>query len=582
MKPIRLNGFYHQGRFDVFSEYHANRTVNFFSGLRHTKGQWAGAPFRLFDWQANEIVKPLFGTLVEDGEIISRHPKPNYNGRIICDCEIEHSKYGDVVWYKGVKRLDAEIIGAGSAVLRPTRQYRKCYVEIPKKNGKSEIAAGIALALLFLDDESAAEVYGAATDRDQAAIVFDVARDMVLQSNALKKRTRIIDSRKRLIFGNSYYRVLSAEAHSKHGYSPHGVIFDELHAQPNRDLYDVLTLGSGSARRQSLFFFITTAGYDRNSICWEVHEYAEKIISGVIKDDRFLAVVYKAADDDDWTSEDVWKRANPSFGEIIKIDDLRSECEEAKSSPALQNTFRRLRLNQWTQQADRWIDMALWDSQAGLVIEEELLGAVCYGGLDVSSVSDFTSWTMAFPQPDGSVKFIYRYWCPESKVFDKRNKYASSYQVWVRNGHLIATPGNAIDKAFVKRQILEDFEKFNVTDVNVDALFQGYDLAMELAQELGENRIVPMRQGFLSYAAPMKDFEERILKRQIHHGGNPITRFCADNVVVVQDAAGNLKPDKEKSSEKIDGIVTTIMSLDRLGRHKKIRSVYEDRGVIAI
>ena len=569
----------------MFSQYHADRAVKFFAGLKHTKGQWAGTPFRLMEWQAEEIIKPLFGTIEEVGEVVKTHRKPEYCGRIIVECDVQGDEFGDIVYYRDNKRIDALIIGKNTALLKPTRQYRKCYVEIPKKNGKSEIAAGIALFLLFADDEASAEVYGAATDRDQASIVFDVARGMVEQSPALTTRCKIIDSRKRIAHTNgSFYRVLSAEAHSKHGYSIHGVVFDELHAQPNRDLYDVLTLGSGSARRQPLFFFITTAGYDRNSICWEVHEYARQIISGSLKDSRFLAVHYGADEKDDWTDEKTWRKVNPSIGEIVKVEDLRAECTEAMASPALQNTFRRLRLNQWTQQASRWIDMILWDEQAGAVNEEEFIGRECHGALDVSSVSDFTCWVLAFPWDDSNdVDFLFRFWCPEDKIFDKRNKYAAQYQAWARSGQIMTTPGSAIDKSFIKKQILEDAKKFNLIDLNVDALFQGYDIAMELAQELGEDRVIAMRQGFVSYAAPMKDFEERLLKKQLHHGGHPVARFCADNVVIATDAAGNYKPDKANSQAKIDGIVCMVMALDRLGRRKANPvSVYEEHGLIAI
>lgn len=555
----------------MYSEYHATRTIRFFEGLRHTKGVWAGKPFKLFEWQAEDVIKPLFGTLVEDGEVVTKHPDHRYNGRIIVNADIQ----GNDVYYKEQKRFDAVIITPKEALVLPTRQYRSFYGEIPKKNGKSELAAGIALDLLFLDNEPSAEIYGAATDRDQASIVFDVGRDMVLQSKALSMRTRIIDSRKRIIYGTSYYRVLSAEAHSKHGYSPHGVIFDELHAQPNRELYDVLTLGSGSARRQPLFFFITTAGYDRNSICWEVHEYAQKIIDGVIKDDRFLAIIYGADEKDDWTDENVWRKVNPSMGEIIKIDDLRSECNTAQESPALQNTFRRLRLNQWTQQADRWVDMELWDRQAGHVEEAELLGCTCYGGLDLSAVSDFTAFVLAFPQDDDYVRFLFRFWCPEAKIFDKRNKYNAQYQAWAKQGYLIETKGNVVDKKRVKADILADTERFDLREFNYDALFQGFDIATELTEELGEERVISMRQGFISYAAPMKDFEARFLDGKIIHGGNPIARFCADNVVVQKDAAGNYKPDKGNSQAKIDGFVAMVMALDRVGRHKEEKSIYE-------
>lgn len=513
-------------------EDRARHAIDFIQQLKHTKGKWAGEPFILFDWQ-RELIEKIFGTIDKNGY------------RII----------------------------------------RKCYVEIPKKNGKSEIAAAIALYLLFADRESGAEIYSAASDRDQAAIVFDVAAQMVRYNPALSKRCRIIDSRKRIVIPpNNFYHVLSADVQNKHGFNTHGVIFDELHTQPKRDLWDVLTEGAGDARLQPLIFAITTAGYDRESICWEVHQYAEKVRNGIIEDPHFYSVVYSLPEKEDWESEKNWYKVNPSLDKIIDIDKVRTAYGEAKEIPAKQNTFRRLRLNQWTQQSTRWIDMAMWDKGERKVDEESLTGNICYGGLDLSAVSDITAWVMVFPYDDSNdVDVLCRLWCPEERLYEASNKYQNQYRLWKQQGFLKTTPGDAIDYAFVKKQIIEDAKKFNIQSMNIDRLFQGFQLAMELEEELaGITDVATMGMGFTSMAAPVKDFEGRVLKGLIHHGGNPVLRWMMDNLVVKVDEAGNYKPDKRNSQGKIDGIVALIMALERLGREQGRTSVYDTRGLVVI
>ena len=257
----------------MFDKAKADHAVNFINCLKHTKGRWRGVPFELLPWQ-DEIIRTLYGTVKENGY----------------------------------------------------RQYNTCYCEIPKKNGKSELAAAIALYMTCGDGEWGAEVYGCASDRQQASIVFDVAVDMVDQCPALKKRIKPVMSVKRLVYKptNSFYQVLSAEAYTKHGLNVHAVIFDELHAQPNRELFDVMTKGSGDARTQPLFFLITTAGTDRNSVCFEQHQKALDIIEGRKIDPTFYPVIYGASDEDDWSSEDVWYKANPSLGYTIDIEKVQN------------------------------------------------------------------------------------------------------------------------------------------------------------------------------------------------------------------------------------------------------------------
>lgn len=279
------------------------------------------------------------------------------------------------------------------------RQYNTAYIEIPKKQGKSELAAAVALYLLAGDGEWGAEVYGCAADRQQASIVFDVACQMVEQCPALKKRIKPVLSQKRLVYTplNSFYQVLSAESYTKHGLNVHGVVFDELHAQPNRLLYDVMTHGSGDARKQPLFFLITTAGTDRNSICWEVHQKAEDILAGRKNDPTFYPVIYGIDDDADWSDERNWYKANPSLDVTVDVEKLRAAYQSAKDNPAEENLFRQLRLNQWVKQSVRWMPMDAWDKCDTLVNPETLIGRECYGGLDLSSSTDITAFVLVFP-----------------------------------------------------------------------------------------------------------------------------------------------------------------------------------------
>ncbi len=377
----------------------------------------------------------------------------------------------------------------------------------------------------------------------------------------------------------SFYDVLSADAYTKHGFNIHGCIFDELHAQPKRDLWDVLTEGAGDAREQPLTFAITTAGYDRNSICWEVHEQAMDIKNGVYENEHFLPIIYALDEKDDWKDEANWYKVNPSLDVIIDIEKVRTAFREAEHIPAKQNTFKRLRLCQWTQQSDRFIDMNLWDSQAGTPIDEtELIGRQGCGGLDLASVSDLTAWVMIFKQEyTDTIDILCRFWCNKARIYADDNKYKDRYQSWERDGYLITTPGNAIDYQFIRAQVVADCKKFNIVAMNVDRLFQGFQLATELTEDLdGITEVTTMGMGHVSYAVPMKDFERNLLEGHLHHGGNPVLRFCADHLAVKMNEPGDYKPDKATSQGKIDGIVALVMAFDQLSRHASdTESVYE-------
>ncbi len=515
-----------------YDKEYADFAVAFIESLCHTKGTWAGKRFELMDWQ-EQIIRDLFGIL-----------KPN-----------------------------------------GYRQFNTAYIEIPKKNGKSELAAAVALLLTCGDGEQRAEVYGAAADRQQASIVFDVAADMVRMCPALNKRVKILASQKRLIYEptNSFYQVLSAEAYSKHGFNVHGVVFDELHSQPNRKLYDVLTKGSGDARMQPLFFLITTAGTDTHSICYEVHQKAQDIIDGRKIDPTFYPVIYGADDTEDWTSPKVWKKCNPSLGETIGMDKVKTACESAKQNPGEENSFRQLRLNQWVKQAVRWMPMDKWDKCAFAVNEDDLRGRVCYGGLDLSSTTDITAFVLVFPPLDEEDKYVIipYFWIPEDTLDLRVKRDRVPYDVWERQGYLQTTEGNVIHYGYIEKFIESLGERFNIREIAFDRWG-----AVQMVQNLEGMgfTVVPFGQGFKDMSPPTKELMKLTLEQRIAHGGHPVLRWNMDNIFVRTDPAGNIKADKEKSTEKIDGAIATIMALDRAIRcgNDNGDSVYNHRGILFI
>ena len=510
----------------------ADYAVAFIESLCHTKGTWAGRRFELIDWQ-ERIIRDVFGTL-----------KPN-----------------------------------------GYRQFNTAYVEIPKKMGKSELAAAVALLLCCGDGEERAEVYGCASDRQQASIVFEVAADMVRMCPALNKRVKILASTKRLIYlpTNSFYQVLSAEAYSKHGFNVHGVVFDELHTQPNRKLFDVMTKGSGDARMQPLYFLITTAGTDTHSICYETHQKAKDILEGRKIDPTFYPVIYGAEDTDDWTDPKVWKKANPSLGITVGIDKVRAACESAKQNPAEENTFRQLRLNQWVKQAVRWMPMDKWDNCDFAVNEDDLIGRLCYGGLDLSSTTDITAFVLVFPpERDGEKYIILPYfWIPEENIQLRVNRDHAPYDLWERQGYLYTTEGNVVHYGYIEQFIEQLGERFNIKEIAFDRWG-----AVQMVQNLEGMgfTVVPFGQGFKDMSPPTKELMKLVLEQNVAHGGHPVLRWMMDNIYIKTDPAGNIKPDKEKSTEKIDGAVATIMALDRAIRNGAGggSSVYDERGIVMI
>ncbi len=458
------------------------------------------------------------------------------------------------------------------------RRFRRAYIELPRGNGKSTWCAGLALLMLVADNEPGAEIFGVAADREQTRMVFDVAQAMVQDSPHLSKLVKIYKHSMVVESTRSVYRVLSAEAYSKHGLNPHGIIFDELHAQRNRELYDVMSTAMGK-RAQPLMIMITTAGYDRQSICYQQHEYARQVAAGIIDDPTYLPVIYSADAEDDWTSEAVWEKVNPNWGISVQPSVLRQEYQVALSTPAYQNTFRRLYLNQWVSQETRWIDMNSWDACATPL--PDLTGRRCYGGLDLASTTDIAALVLAFPpEEEGEpVWLLPLFWIPEENMHDRERRDRAPYATWVQQGLIEATPGNVIDYDYIRQRVNEMATSFDLHQIAFDP-WNATQLSLQLQGDGLE--MVEMRQGFGSMTAPSKELLRLVLARGVGHGGNAVLRWMADNVTAKQDPAGNVKPDKGKSTNKIDGIVAAIMALARLTSNDgEQRSMYDDPAIVA-
>ena len=507
----------------------ADRAVTFIENLCHTKGKWAGTPFWLLPWQ-EQLIRDIFGIVKPDGN----------------------------------------------------RQFRTAFLEICKKVGKSELAAAVALYLLYADNEPSAEVYGAAADRQQASIVFDVAKQMVEMSPALMKRSKLMGATKLIVnYSNAgYYQVLSAEVGGKHGFSVSGLVFDEIHTQPNRQLYDVLTKGSSDARQNPLHFIITTAGNDRHSIAYELHTKAVDILEGRRVDPTFYPVVYGLKDDEDWEDEANWYKVNPSLGYTVDIERLRDAYREAKQNPADEITFKWLRCNMWVSSTVAWIPDAIYMRGNEPIDMDALAGRDCYAGLDLSSTGDITALVLIFPPRDEEEKYVLLpyFWIPEETIPRRVKANSVPYDIWEKQGYIMSTEGNVIHYDFIEKFIMDLSEKYHILEIAVDRWN-----ATQMIQNLeGEGfTIVPFGQGFSSMSAPTKEFYRLLMEGRIIHGGNPVLRWMAGNVVIDTDPAGNIKVTKAKSKEKIDGIVAAIMALDRCIRQEgQSGSVYDERGLL--
>ena len=486
----------------------ADRAVNFIEQFcTHVKGELAGKAFLLEQWQKDDIVRPLFG------------------------------------W----KHKDTDL-----------RKYRTCYVEIPRKNGKSNLAAALALYLLYADGEPGAEIISAAGDRGQANIVYHIAQEMIKNNKHLRSRAKVL--RNTIEYKSSWYKSISAEAYTKHGLNCHGIIFDELHTQPNSELWNVLTTSVG-ARRQPVIIALTTAGHDRSSICYEMHEYSEKLLSGELEDETFLPVLYKANPDMDWTSPDTWKKANPGYGTICNEAYFEDAVKKAKANPSYINSFLRLHLNIWTSAETAWIPDDIYMKGAKEIPYDRLASLPAYGGLDLASTQDLTAFALIFRDDDNDCFYLLCHQFVNSvKAHNKKLAAGVDYLSYQRDGDITITPGNVTDYRIVKQYILDQCAKYDVKEIGYDPKFSTYIVA-ELTEE--EITMQPMAQNITSMNGPTKEMEIEIMKGNVIHGGNRCLRWQFGCAIIYTDNNENKRVIKEqKENKKVDGVIASIIALN--------------------
>ena len=506
-----------------FDRAAAERVLDFFAKcLCHVKGATAGQPFVLQPWQ-QAILANLFGWKRPDG----------------------------------------------------TRRYRESLVFVPRKNGKTTLIAGLCLYMAACDGEKGAECYSAASTRDQAKLMLAIAKGMVSADTTMSAMFTCYQHA--ITFGGmNSYRALSADGPSNHGLDVHCAIIDELHAQPDRELVDTLETGTG-ARTQPLVIHVTTSDYEREgSICNEKHDYASKVRDGIIDDASFLPVIYEASIDDDWKDPAIWRKANPNLGVSVSESYLERQCRKAVDTPTYENTFRRLHLNIRTEQDVRFLSMERWDL-APPIAPELLEGRECFAGVDLASTTDIAAVSLLFPLDEGRYAVIGRYYAPKDNAVRRSRRDRVPYLTWANQGHMTLTDGDVIDYNRIRADLNDMAEAYNIREVSIDR-WNSTHLQRDLMDDGLE--VVKFGQGFASMSAPTKEFEALVLGSKLMHNACPVLRWMASNVAVEMDAAGNYKPSKKKSTEKIDGIVAAIMALGRaMVAEEAKRSVYEERGI---
>jgi len=542
----------------------ADLVVYFFKHyLTHTKGRWAGNPFIPFPWQEHRILRPLFGILREP-------PSEKYPN--------------------GLRRINSG------------------YIEVPKKNGKSPLMSGIGIKGMVADYELKAEVFCAAADKKQATIIHEASEQMVRNNDELFAMCNIVTSQKRITRLDNSFDALSADVPNKHGYSPSIVLFDELHAQAKPDLYNTLTEESTIARDQPLKLSITTAGWDQESICWKQREHAVKVLTGIIEDKEFLPVIYGMDEDEDWEDEANWKAVNPSmyweveregrkfyqisWGDtlyqsvddvpgIFPLDKVSKSYKQAKEMPYKINFWRRMRLNQWTNQDVQIIDLKEWDACGRKFSAEALRGQACYGGLDLSLTTDLTAFAMIFPEDDGCMRVLVDLWVPADNVKNAIDRDGVPYDQWIREGWITTTPGNKIDYEFIKVRILKAAETYEIRELIYDP-YRAVQISMQL-QNQGMT-VVPLPQNFSRMSEPTKTLLNLIKQGKFNHGNNPVLRWMASNITVLVDANENIRPDKKNKKKRIDGLVAVIDALSGFILHPDFdeESQYETQELLIV
>ncbi|MFF1812380.1 terminase large subunit [Streptomyces sp. NPDC058251] len=530
-RPLVLAHQAHMQPGAYFNVDAARRAIRATESFKHTKGRWGASPLKLAPWQIVWVIAPVFGWL----------------------------------WY------DPEIE-------REVRVIRSVWIEVPRKNGKSTLSSGIGLTLLLADREHGAEVYAAAGSLPQAERVFDDAKRMALTSNAVKGRVEVLRGVIRVPRTGGVFRALSKIAETAHGLNVSGAIVDEVHVHKKRDLVDAIETGTG-ARDQPLVVFITTADEgEEGSIYDEKHTYTRRLSEGVIDDPGHYGVIWAAEESDDPFDEATWYKANPGLGTSPSLAYMRREAAKAKSTPSYFPTFCRLSLNRRMRAATRWLPMPLWDANAGTVDDKRFRYRKAWGGVDLSAVSDMSAWVMAIEsrQPGVELELVARFWLPEERVDELEQQLQVPLRLWVREGWIQLTEGDAIDYGAIERQIIEDCRRLNVQRISYDRMFAG-QLVQRVDHKTRGVDLVPVAQTYLGMGPGSKELERLLREGKIRHGGNPVLRWHASCVEILTDGNDNfrpVKPDRQKSSSRIDGIAAAVMAMDGYVRRplKKARA----------
>lgn len=503
----------------------AKKVITFISMLKHTGGDLAGVNFQLLPFQIKFLID------------------------VIC------------------------------TIKKDRRQYTTAMLMLPRKNGKTELIAAVLNYFLFMDKENGKEIYCAANETDQARIIFKATESMINQNNYLEsncityKSTRMIEKESKF---EDFIKVLTSNADTKDGLKPYVAVYDELHAAKSAELFTVLE--EGMAHRSSpLFIIISTAGYNHEGVMKQKYEYAKKVKSGIIKDDSFYSMIFEPDDDDDWEDESTWIKCNPALGYGVKLEYLRNKFIKAQHSGEDEVAFKTKHLNLWTSGATVWIRDKVWDSASVEKVEYKK-GAVCYGGLDLASTTDIAALVLVFPKDEG-IDVLCKFWIPKDKMMERARRDKVPYLTWVRDGHITATEGMVIDYKVIEHDITELCEEYDVKLIGYDRW--NSSVLIQSLEDQGISNLVPFGQGFASMSSPTKEIETLALQKNLNHGHNPVLTWMASNVSIKRDPADNIKIDKEKSSEKVDGMVALAMALGMQHADRKTndKSIYEDRGM---
>lgn len=508
-----------------FDKKAAMRAIHFIEKLKHTKGEWAGQRFRLEPWQ-QFVLWNIFGWQNADG----------------------------------------------------TRRFRYAYIEIARKNGKTALSAGIGLYMLFADGESRPEVYSAATVKDQAKICFSDAVEIVKATDLKNYLTPYRNSIVYELKGGTM-KPLSSDYGTHDGLNPSCGIIDEFHAHKDTGMFDVIKSAFG-ARRQPLMFIITTAGFDKSGVCYAYRENVIKVLRGVNEDDSLFGIIYTLDDKSEWDDPKMWIKANPNLGVSLSADYLADQVKDAKNRPEAVRNVMTKNVNLWVDAERTWILDDAWQKCIGTTVPADLKGCACWGGLDLSNVSDITAYVLLFHEND-RFQFLPHFWIPEEKMLEKIRKENINYDKWVAEGYVTVTPGNVIDYDFVKADILRIVAGYDLKTSAYDR-WNSSQTIIDLQNEGMECN--PFGQGYGSMSAPTKEFEKLVLTEKIEHFGNPVLRWMLASTLLKTDPAGNIKPDKEKSTQKIDGIVAAIMALGEwmTAQANDESNPYENRGLLTL